>query len=182
MVNSTLPVLRPADPPSPAEPAAARFKNGTRTRPDKPDRAVVCLVCVSIFAGFALAGCGRTPGPGSLFAAKTAETGRSTALVVEGDWDDVDAAILVGLEQAEMAQLRRRSPGPDEVVVELLTLRDQPGTLRLTREPPTGDGPTRITIEASVGRVREPDLERRLVRAVARRLEDLRGVEFAPVR
>jgi hypothetical protein len=182
MVNSTLPVLRPADPPGPANPAAARFKNGTRTRPDKPDRAAVCLVCVSIFAGLALSGCGRTPGQGSLFAAKTAETGRSTSLVVEGDWDDVESAILVGLDQAEMAQLRRRTPSADEVVVELITLRDQPGTLRLSREPATGDGPTRITIEASVGRAREAELERGLVRAVARRLEDLRGVEFAPVR
>lgn len=109
-----------------------------------------------------------------------------------GDWNDVEAAALAGVDQAE-ATVRSvdRSRESDGVLIfDLLTVRDRSGELTVERisEGRTVHGVEhesarlRLTGRIGSGPLREPDTERRIIDRVARRLEQLRGVEFAPLR
>jgi hypothetical protein len=100
-------------------------------------------------------------------------------LTVAGDWDDVGAAVLVGVEAAECVVHRQTEDGPRRAVFELRTVRDEPGELVAERSGDAETGPIRL--RARLGRFGDPQREELVLRATARRLERLRGVEFAPV-
>lgn len=121
--------------------------------------------------------------PGVVVAPVILESGQ--ARVVRGDWNDVDAAVSVGLSDAEMAVLRVRVRSADRIEYELESILDEPGELIVTREPGTAalaDGPgLPIRLEARVGRWLDETRAWRLLRGTARRLEDLAGVEFKPI-
>ncbi len=97
--------------------------------------------------------------------------------------------MLVGTQGREMAVVDSSQPNPGEWVFELRTVRDEPAVLRARRadgpagadlERPAPTGPVPIELAARVGRFGDPDHQRALVRAVARRLERLAGVDYAP--
>ena len=105
-----------------------------------------------------------------------------------GDWDDVEASVIVGAMAIEAAIESRSDDGPMRRVFKLRLIQGRPATLTASRAtpPPTdelaGEPPVAITLQAVVGRFGDHERERRLLQAVAARLEDLRGVEFAPIR
>lgn len=96
----------------------------------------------------------------------------------EGDWDDIDAAVDVGMSAAEVARVdARTSPDGRTRTYELRTSTDEPAWLIARREE---DG--RVGLGARVGRFGDPEREQKLVRGVAERLKSLHGVDWAPVK
>lgn len=96
----------------------------------------------------------------------------------DGDWDDIDAAVDVGMSAAEAARVdARTSPDGRTRTYELRTSTDEPAWLVARREE---DG--RVGLGARVGRFGDPQREEKLVRGVAERLKSLHGVDWAPVK
>lgn len=95
---------------------------------------------------------------------------------VRADWDDLDAAVDVAQEWAELGLLRAKR-GERRSVYTFITVREEPATLIAER---VGGG--RIRLSASAGRAGgDEEQSARLLRAVARRLGQLEGVDVAPV-
>lgn len=83
----------------------------------------------------------------------------------DGDWDDIDAAVDVGMSAAEVARVdARTSPDGRTRTYELRTSTDEPAWLIARREE---DG--RVGLGARVGRFGDPEREQKLVRGVAAR-------------
>lgn len=117
-------------------------------------------------------GCGSLP---QADFGTSAEASPSTA-VVRGDWNDLDAALLVAASEAEMAVVS--SEGDDSAFsAELTTPRDDRVTVWVTRQ-----AADRFEVRVRAGLFGDPESERRLVGAFSRRLEQLHGREWAPVR
>lgn len=139
---------------------------------------VVCLEsltwvsCVVLATSALLGGCASGSGAraGPMFQPPS-------ELETAGDWDDLGASVQVGAEQSEMAVLHGpREAGASPVQFDLLTNLHEPVRLEAWRAS------ERIRLRAGVGRFGDQGRERALLRNIARRLEDLKGVEFAPVR
>lgn len=129
--------------------------------------AVVCAAAGWMMIGLvACAGEGVTP-PGAI----------SISKLGAGDWDDIDAAVEVGMSEAEVARVDA-STSSDGLTrtYELRTITDEPAWLVARREE---DG--RVGLGARVGRFGDPEREARLIRGVAARLKALYGVDWAPV-
>lgn len=103
------------------------------------------------------------------------------------DWDDIDAAVMVGAARSEMA-VAAANPGPSlgggvgdptQRLFELKTIRDEPAWLMITRAPDSHD--TELVMRAKVGRFGDEKREKDLLREVAARLEQLRGRAVAPL-
>lgn len=131
-----------------------------------------CSIFVRLWVFIALCSLGAVTG----CAAVATESGPS-AQVVAGDWDDLDAAVDVGLEAAEVAVLRREV-SDTQGRWELVSIRDQLGELVIRR---AGE-PDKLTVEATIDQPRDPEREGRLVSAVCRRLRQLYGQGAAPLR
>ncbi|MBL8990728.1 MAG: hypothetical protein JNJ48_04010 [Phycisphaerae bacterium] len=113
---------------------------------------------------------------------------QASTVSVRADWDDIDAALDVGLLAGECAVVSddrpRRGVVAHAVTFTLRTIQGEPGTVTFRRQaegPADPRGPEPITGEAVLGRYRDADRERRLLAAVARRLEALAGVDWAPI-
>ena len=122
-----------------------------------------------------------------------------TVRTLDADWSDIDPAMLVALPRCDTTTLDRRvtyaeppdpdtpqlasAPRPESIVVyDLLTSRGFEGTIRFRRlTDPGAPAPARIEITCRVGPFGRPEIERCLVEQVARRLDDLRGVGWAPI-
>lgn len=155
------------------------------TRPGCLRRVVMCVM--SLVAGGA-AGCVSVVEQPRMVSSQTVRAG-------EGDRDDIWAAVTLAMTSNEMAVVDAYYDPPDSRTYFITTIRDEPVRLVLTG-PGFGEGGTiygpmydgpfgrggEITIEATVGRFGDPERERRLVRDVARRLEQLSGVRVSPVR
>jgi hypothetical protein len=103
------------------------------------------------------------------------------------DWEDVQAAVIVGGQAIEAEISSSSNEGPNRQVFQLRLIDGQPA--RLTAEcaaAPSADSnsppPVEITLSASVGRFGDAAMEAKLLRAVAHRLGALRGVGFAPIK
>lgn len=103
-------------------------------------------------------------------------------MIVVGDWDDVPAAVELGVGRGEAAVLSS-DLGDERSAFEILTIDEEPGELTFRRL----DGG--IEIEAFVGlgveglpTVRRRNREAVLLRAVSTRLEELAGVDVAPTK
>lgn len=87
-----------------------------------------------------------------------------------------------------MAPVRLASSTPLERVYELVTIHDEPVVLRARRDRdfpglvPAEAPPQPLELCARVGRTGDPARERLLLDAVARRLGQLAGVDYAPIR
>ena len=110
-----------------------------------------------------------------------AEEGES-ALRVKADWADVEAAVTVALGKSELVKVRLERPDPSRLVYTLRTSRDEPATLTIDRLDglETAD-PVRMRLGCRVGRFGDTPREGMFLSLVAERLEQLRGVEVAPL-
>lgn len=99
-------------------------------------------------------------------------------VVAPGDWNDVDAAVWAVAGRVEAAVVSS-SASSDLWRHELLSINDERIVLETTREQGHED---RLRLRADVGFHGDRARAAALVRAVARRLHDLKGVEVAPLR
>lgn len=118
--------------------------------------------------------CGTPPAPTQSRAATLRDS--------PADWDDVDAAVYVAASKVEMAILERQDVGPDTAIYSLMTVRDEPVTLRIERKPPPSAGGGGVAMTCIVGRFGDRAREEALMGGVGQRLEDLHGKDYAPVR
>lgn len=121
---------------------------------------------------------------------------------VVADWDDVEAAVMVGVPRCDTAVERRRRVLDPAVVVDagatvppmyaaddyvryeydVVTIRGLSGLLVVERGvPATGEGPIPINLMCRIGPSGSPEFEACVVDSVSRRLVQLRGVRWAPV-
>lgn len=114
---------------------------------------------------WAILGCART---------RPAEPGPR---LVRGDWDDALPAARVAASAAEMAILQVAAPAEFEVRLELIAIGDAAGSATIRRI----DGST-LEVTCRVGRFGDSRREDRFLDALERRLAQLAGVDFAPVR
>lgn len=101
------------------------------------------------------------------------------------DWSDVPAAAIIAAEAIESVIVEPApETGRDDLRAEfrLQTLSGARGTLTASRAL-TGPGEgVEITLTASIGPFGDPAMESALLGAMSNRLNQLRGVEYAPVR
>jgi hypothetical protein len=100
---------------------------------------------------------------------------------VTADWADADAAVEVAAKKVEMGLERSEDVGPGRRYY-LRTEGDEPVELDIHPAPGSESDPRPLRIEARVGRFGNAQREGQLAAAVARRLRQLAGVDYAPVR
>ncbi|OAB63869.1 hypothetical protein AY599_25830 [Leptolyngbya valderiana BDU 20041] len=93
---------------------------------------------------------------------------------VPGDRDDVERALLIGLESAQAALLRGAWDG-DTYGASFLAIESRQGDVSATDH---GNGT--LTLRAFIEPDGDRDAQQALLQAWARRLEQLHGVEWAP--
>lgn len=163
--------------------AAVFRENGTRAAGNlKPGRAGLfgaCLVGLGVLVS-ASGGCQSSV----LSPTEVAATGNP--LTMTGDWDDLDAAVEVGLGQAEAVQVGKPVVSADgrERVYRFEHISGLKGELTATRLSEREQGAdVRLACRAGAIATRETaDIERRVLARVKLRLGDLLGKEFAPIR
>lgn len=127
----------------------------------------------------AIAGCASGP-TGSADGASPEQNSRT----VVADWEDVPAAVSVATGQVELAVVDRSNPDPNRLVYELKSIRDEPGVLEVSR-PQNGwipGLPVVLTLRCEVGRFENKKTQDHLLHTLMQRLQDLRGVDAAPIR
>lgn len=108
----------------------------------------------------------------------------AASLVFEGDWNDLDAGIDVAASYAELALIDATPASVRGRRTFLLrSTRDEYAWLVVERiGPPTHDDEgVRMKARCTVGRFGNPATEQRFLRALARRLADLKGVDVRPL-
>jgi hypothetical protein len=142
--------------------------------------------------GVGVAGCEMPSGEGRLLGASSEGT-QATAMA---DWDDIEAAMDVAISKLEMAvearpsreELRSDQRGAECVEYKLVTIRDEPARVLFCRNKKlawsdgSAAGPEPITILVRVGRWGDSAREEELLKAIRARLNDLKGVDWAPIR
>lgn len=141
----------------------------------------VCLV-VSLVPGSLLSGCSGPSDrlqPAGLGATTSASPVQMTT---DADWDDLQAAVGFALARTELVRVSVTRPTDDRVEFGLRSSRDEPGLLVATREEGwSGGDPVLITLTCTIGRFGDPAREQRFLTLVVERLEQLQGVEIAPI-
>jgi hypothetical protein len=96
--------------------------------------------------------------------------------VVKGDFNDVDAVVAGILPKFHIIEIPQASDNSDIRRFNLRMLNDAPGTLVFEK---LLDG--QIEIRCALGRFPHPELEKKLIKALAERFEQLRGDVAAPI-
>lgn len=98
------------------------------------------------------------------------------------DFNDVDAAVDIAVGRVEAAVLSSNQT-PSGWEYSLVLLHGEPGRLSVSKVEPAGDDATSglLELRASLGLWGMPSLERKLESDVATRLDQLSGVDFAPL-
>ena len=126
---------------------------------------------------FAAAGCSGFKAPlFPLFQKEAPPTSPATS-VVAGDFDDVESAVYAASMAAQTVDIAATQPSPDRWEHKLLTVDGSPGTLSIQQRP---DGLIQLTCR--IGRFGDPEREQHYVAAIAARLEELRGRDYAPLK
>lgn len=139
-------------------------------------RAVICLYFVWIL-GTALTGCG---GQASLPDVPVEVTAGTSAIVVNADWNDVDAALIVAARRVEAVVTRATDVSPTHRRFLVTHISGETGEVNVTRADAAHDEQVELRATCRIGRIHEPERDRTLLRALVARLSALRGVEFAP--
>jgi hypothetical protein len=134
----------------------------------------VCVCALTLWCA-GIAGCSSAPSAD--FSTSPDESPSRAKL--RGDWDDLEAAVLVAAGKAEMAVLMVGTSGPSEFRAELTTTTDETAKLTVIRG---ADDPDRLDAACRVGHFGDAEVERRLIGHLSRRLAQLHGREWAPVR
>ena len=152
-------------------------------RPLLRDSKSIGLCTVAFGAAMFAVGCSTPVNVPSMLAELEVSAPEPDVRTVKGDWDDLDAAMFTGMEEAEVAILPD-VPGAKHStdlstqfrVFELHSVAYESGTLAAAYDPATGI----FTLRAEIGRPAPspPNTKRAaiLLDAVARRLAELRGV------
>lgn len=122
-----------------------------------------------------MAGCASV-GPAGFSTTPDESPSRATLL---GDWNDLEAALIVAASKAEMAVMLVSAAGESEFRAQLTTVTDEKVSLAVSR---VVNEPERLEASCRVGHFGDAEAERRLLGHLARRLAQLRGREWAPVR
>jgi len=146
----------------------------------KPVQIITAAVCIALLTGCSLDNRSRSSGVPS----------QGTTIEVRGDWDDVESAVQVAAGHSEMAIEAGAGFAlqPAEVAevptrrcrYELVTAADEPVLIRFAALSTDDPGPIRITV--LVGAFGDQPREAALLGELRRRLEDLAGKDWAPVR
>lgn len=103
--------------------------------------------------------------------------------VLDGDWNDVEAAAVVAAAETETVILGRTAPEPGMMVFEIGTIRDEPvEVLARKTGAQAGEGTGQIELTCRYGRFGDSVQQERFLDAMKRRLADLRGVDYRKVR
>jgi len=103
-------------------------------------------------------------------------------LSIAADWDDADAAVLASVEKIEAIVTRTNVRSETEREYLLRRTTGERGQLTLRRADPGNLGDLApITMTCTLGGAGDPAREQKLMAAVAARLEQLKGVDYAPV-
>jgi hypothetical protein len=140
----------------------------------------VLLACFA--AAASILGTASCAPRGALPVRTLAPTPNPAVRAVVAEWRDVERAMEIAVRRAELTILDREI-GPDSKRFELQSVSAEPGYLVATRQSPgpEGDGAAiTIRLETRIGMFGNPAREQELLRALARRLEQLRGREWAP--
>lgn len=124
--------------------------------------------------GWGFGGCQAGPG-GPAYV-----EGSST--IVTGDWDDVEAAVLVAVPRHELAVVSAHAPDDQTRQWVLVDMRDRQGLLTVQRKSlsAAGDwGPSPLTITCRIGPWGDSEQERALIRTLQDRLMQLDGKDVA---
>jgi len=135
-------------------------------------RAATCSGWISICTTL-LAGCATTNVPDSPFLADAATSQHP------GDWDDVDSAVIWGVNNGEWVIHRQWDVDAQTRLYELRNSEGVSAHLQIHRSP--ANTTDQLDITATVGPIGDAAAERKLIALVARRLEELHGVEVAPL-
>lgn len=104
---------------------------------------------------------------------------------VSADWLDLDASVGYAVGMVEMAVVSQNDPSLEPRVFLVRTIRDEPGRLEVARVDTEvaakSPRPVDLTMRCSIGRFGHPARERALLDAVAKRLAELRAVDYAPL-
>ncbi|MEN0020592.1 MAG: hypothetical protein AAF747_06900 [Planctomycetota bacterium] len=137
-------------------------------------------------------GCGSPPPVGAVRPGSVVASGEAgNAAEVVADWDDIDAAVRASLWRAELAILTidlledadTAEPSQTERHYHLLGVRDELGLLIVKRSDAASESGL-VTLTCRVGGGQTPQEKKRAARAVqdfARRLDQLAGVDVAPL-
>jgi hypothetical protein len=103
---------------------------------------------------------------------------------ITADWDDVDAALDVGLTRGQSAIVSSTRTAKN-ARFDLVTITGREGWIEFARQseaaPAAGLAPETITITAHIQGQQGPVLAERLLEATAKRLRQLAGVATAPI-
>ncbi len=105
------------------------------------------------------------------------------AMQAVADWDDLDAAVEVAATKSELAVVSRREERDGSARIELVSSTDEPALLvaRPASGYSAGTRPILIDLSLGVGRYGDRTRERIFLDAVKSRLEQLAGVDWAPL-
>jgi len=134
--------------------------------------AAACSGWISI-CSLLLVGCATTSAPDSPFRADAPTSQHA------GDWNDVDSAVIWGVNNAEWVIHRQWDVDAQTRLYELRNSEGVSAHLRLHRPP--ANAIDQLEITATVGPIGDAAAERELISVVARRLNQLHGVEVAPL-
>lgn len=115
------------------------------------------------------------------------QEGQGSSAWVSADWNDLEAAVIVGTGSIRAVVTGWSADGPRRRRFEFKHFEGQTGWLSAERgdDPPSDEAdaepPVTIALVARFGRFSDSAMEDRLLRATIRRLTQLRGVEFAPI-
>lgn len=142
--------------------------------------AAACLVVlVSVGMGGG-GGCSSSARPGPSGAAVSDGVAR---LTVQGDWNDLDAAVEVGAGQAECVMYgKTRKVSETHRRYDLKHVSGRRFVLTATRGSANKDENIPITLECPIAAASSGAVEDQLLALIARRLRDLRGVDVATIR
>jgi hypothetical protein len=142
-------------------------------------------ILYGLLACWILAAAGLGPAscaPAALRPSSLAPKADWTVLTVTAAWRDVEPALEVAVRRSELTVVDREV-GDLEMAFDLQSVAEEPGRLvairRSSADPRT---PEPIRLEARVGLFGNSNREQALLRALAARLEQLRGREWAPAR
>jgi hypothetical protein len=96
--------------------------------------------------------------------------------------NDVHASVLIAVKKVEMAVVRQEQEAGGLTIYHLRTVTDEPAMLYVRAANPDYQGPQPLHLSAKVGRFGDRREEARLMTAVQQRLEQLAGVEHAPLK
>ena len=98
-----------------------------------------------------------------------------------GDWNDLGAALAIGLGRAYLTSESSQTSTPGVVEVHAVDLLDRRFVIRIERLADSGGGTERVAVRARGEPFRVPETERRVVDGTLRRFGELSGVDVAPI-